>query len=128
MALQIDWTDETGVQHAEAYAKICHLRMTHVVDISARMEVRVWHNEAARSKATPSDMKEPFKDITYVIKGSDYTTYLEDSVIKANGVSVTSSMYSWLKVHNDSSYTHNDAGERQENMGNGIDWTTATDV
>ena len=131
MALQIDWTDEYGVQHAEAYAKISHVRLTFLDRDEgqiARVEVLLWHNIAARSKDNPSDMKRAFKDFTYVLKGSDYTTYLEDSVIKANDVSITSSLYSWLNAHNDGTATHSDTGERLDNQGNGINWTTATDV
>ena len=131
MALQIDWTDDSGIQHAEAYAKISHVRLALIEKDTgpvARVGVLLWHNAAARSKDNSANTKNSFKDFTYVLKGSDYTTYLEDSVIKATDVSITSSLYSWLKAHNDGTATHSDAGERLDNQGNGINWTTATDV
>lgn len=127
MALQIDWTDEYGVQHAEAYAKISYIRMKYLEN-GAMIGVDIWHNATTRSKDTPSDMKQSIKSIAYIVEGSDYTTYLEDSVIKATDVSITSSLYSWLKAHNDGTTTHSDTGERLDNQGNGINWTTATDV
>ena len=127
MALQIDYTDETGTQHAEAYARVFSVKLSYDVP-SAQIFVDIYHNVGARSKSDEAARKKSIKSITYVLTGSAFTTYLQDSVIKANNVSLLSSVYAWLGQHNDGTATHDDAGSRLENEGNGINWTTATDV
>ena len=127
MALQIDYTDETGTQHAEAYARVFSIRVKYSVP-AAQVYVDIHHNAAARSKSDAAAKKKPTKSIEYSFTGSMFTTYIQDSVIKADGVSLLSSVYTWLKQHNDGTDTHDDAGSKLANEGNGINWTTATDV
>ena len=127
MALQIDYTDETGTQHAEAYARVFSIRVKYDVP-SAQVYVDIYHNVGARSKSDAAARKKSIKSIDYVLTGSAFTTYLQDSVIKADGVSLLSSVYAWLGQHNDGTATHDEAGSKLANEGNGINWTTATDV
>ena len=127
MALQINYTDATGTQHSEAYARIFSVKMQYD-SLSAQIFVEIYHNAASRSKSDANAIKQPVKTISYVFTGSLYTTYLQDSVIKADSVSLLSSIYTWIKQHNDGVNTHNAEGVKLRNEGNGINWTTATDV
>lgn len=127
MALQIDYTDKTGTQHSQAYALIEGIRIR-ADNPSAEVVVNIYHNSTMRSKGDNSSKKLPIFNVEYVLTGSLYATYVQDSVIKADDVSLLSSLYTWLKQHNDGTATHNSEGVRQRNHGNGINWTTATDV
>lgn len=127
MALQIDYTDATGTQHSQAYARIEEISIKYEGK-ALNLYVGIYHNATARSKSDSNATKKHVKTIGYSLINSDYTNHVEDSVIKADGVSLLSSLYSWLKAHNDSSSTHDGTGEKILNGGNGIDWTTATDV
>ena len=49
-------------------------------------------------------------------------------IVKADGVSVLSSIYAWLKQHNDGANEFDGSGRLLPNEGNNINWTTATDV
>lgn len=127
MALQIDWTDETGTQHAEGYAKIEELRIVYA-EPGINFVVSLYHNASARSKSDENAKKARVKDFLYVLRGSDFTSIVGDSVIKADGVSLLSQLYGWVKTHNDSVEEKDGSGARIINGGNGINWTTATDV
>ena len=127
MALKINYTDETGTQHTDAYARIYSVRIKYT-DLGATIHIEIYHNEAARSKSDTNLTKKSVKTVEYLLDGSLYDTYIKDSVIKADGVSLLSSAYTWLKQHKDGTATHNSEGVRQINEGNGINWTTATDV
>ena len=127
MALQVSYTDKMGATHSEAYGKIVEARMNNVTG-GATVLVEIWHNVAARSKSDAAARKQVVISLSYVLTGSTYTTYLEDSVVKANGVSVLSSLYAWLKQHNDGTELTDASGHHLENQGNGINWTTTTDV
>jgi len=127
MALQISYTDKMGTTHSEAYAKIIEARIN-TIQKAVSVIVEIWHDSTARSKVNATATKQAVAPIYYVLKGLEYTTYMEDFVIKANGVSVLSSLYTWLKQHNDGTALTNESGSHLENQGNGIDWTAATDV
>lgn len=127
MALQISYTDKMGVTHSEAYAKIIEARIN-TIQSAVSVIVEIWHDSTARSKSDVNTIKSAVTPIYYVIKGSEYTTYMEDSVVKVAGVSVLSSLYTWLKQHNDGTEMFDEPGHHLENEGNGINWTTATDV
>tara|TARA_R110000824_G_scaffold399649_1_gene605382 strand:+ start:1773 stop:2156 length:384 start_codon:yes stop_codon:yes gene_type:complete len=127
MSLQISYTDKMGATHSEAYAKVIEVKMNNIIG-GATVLVEIWHNDAARSKSDANARKQVVISLPYVLKGSTYTTYLADSVVKADGVSVLSSVYAWLKQHNDGTSNRDSDNNILENHGNGINWTTATDV
>ena len=127
MAIHIDYTDETGTQHSDAYAQVFAVHLKYDVP-AARVFVDIYHNAAARSKSDTGARKKPTISIEYSFTGSMFTTYIQDSVIKADGVSLLSSVYTWLKQHNDGTATHDGSGSKLINEGHGINWTTATDV
>ena len=127
MALQISYTDKMGTTHSEAYAKIIEARIN-TIQSAVSVIVEIWHDSTARSKSDANAIKQAVTPIYYVLTDSTYTTYLADTVVKADGVSVLSSLYAWLKQHNDGSAKTDDSGLHLDNEGNGINWTTATDV
>ena len=127
MALQISYTDKMGTTHSEAYAKIIEARIN-TIQNAVSIIVEIWHDSTARSKSDENAIKQAVTPIYYILKGSEYTTYIEDSVVKANGVSVLSSTYAWLKQHNDGANQFDGSGSLLSNEGNGIDWTKAADV
>lgn len=126
MALQISYTDKMGVTHSEAYARIVAYRVKQDIKV-AIFGVSIWHNVAARSKSDSSAEKERVVDITYRLTDTNFDNHMADSVVKANNVSVLSSLYTWLKTHKDGPSKWID-DIRVDNQGEGIDWTTATDV
>ena len=127
MALQIDWTDNTGTQHAQGYAKIQEIRIKYE-EPSIIFVVALYHDASARSKSDETAIKARVKDFLYTLKDSDFTNRVGDSVIKADGVSLLSQLYGWVKTHNDSVEEKDGSGARIINGGNGINWTTSTDV
>ena len=127
MALQISYTDKMGTTHSEAYAKIIEARIN-TIQSAVSIIVEIWHDSTARSKSDATAAKQAVTPIYYVLTGSEYTTYMEDSVVKADGVSVLSSTYAWLKQHNDGANEFDGSGRLLPNEGNNINWTTATDV
>ena len=127
MALQISYTDKMGTTHSNAYAKIIEARIN-TIQKATSIIVEIWHDSPARSKSDENAIKQAVTPIYYILRGSEYTTYMEDSVVKADGVSVLSSTYAWLKQHNDGTNEFDASGVSLANEGNGINWTTATDV
>ena len=88
MAVQISYTDKMGVTHSEAYAKIILYKVSYETDPASVMEVRIWHNAAARSKSDASEQKQAVAKIPYVLEDTDFTNHIEDTVIKADNVRV----------------------------------------
>ena len=127
MSLQVSYTDKMGVTHSEAYAKISAIKVRFNLNV-ATFHVDIWHNAAARSKADSTAEKQIIIDIPYVMNETIFDTYLKDSVIKANEVSVLSSLYAWLKQHIDGASERDSEQRYLDNEGNNINWTTATDV
>ena len=127
MALQVSYTDKMGTTHSEAYAKITAIKIKFLVD-EANLFVDLWHNSTTRSKSDADARKDSITSIVYIIKSTDFSTYLQDSVIKANETSLLSSLYGWLKQHIDGENEWTEGGRKLDNQGNGINWTTATDV
>tara|TARA_Y100000004_G_scaffold168593_1_gene202067 strand:+ start:539 stop:751 length:213 start_codon:yes stop_codon:yes gene_type:complete len=67
--------------------------------------------------------------VRYRLHGDDYTTYLGDSVLKEANKTTVSQLYAWLKQHDDKAEADiPQESVKDENFGNGINWTTATDV
>ena len=54
MAIQKSYTDIYGATHAEAYTRI---QSVYTNDEMATIEIHIWHNAAARSKADASARK-----------------------------------------------------------------------
>ena len=127
MALQVSYTDEMGVTHSEAYAKISAIKIKFHLDV-ATFYVDIWHNAAARSKADATAEKQIITSIAYTMTETLFDTYLKDSIVKANDVSVLSSLYTWLKQHNDGANKRDSENRYIANQGNSINWTIATDV
>ena len=127
MALQISYTDLMGATHSTAYAKIDTIKFRYT-ESAADIYISIFHDSNARSKSNAANIKNKLISIIYVLKDSAYSTYLADSVLLGNSKSVLSQVYTWIKTHNDGSNTHNSGGVRLLNEGNGINWTTATDV
>ena len=107
MAIQKSITDDRGVLHAEAYAKITTLVMEHN---GVFIKIAVYHNADTRSKSDKTNMKMPILESSTVIKGSAYTTYFNESVLKEENKSPLTQAYAWLKTVEEF----------------GIDWTTGT--
>ena len=127
MAVQVSYTDEMGVTHSEAYAKISAIKIKFHLDV-ATFYVDIWHNEAARSKSDPAAEKQIITSIAYTMIETLFDTHLKDSIVKANDVSVLSSLYTWLKQHNDGANKRDSQNRYIDNQGNSINWTTATSV
>ena len=127
MALQISYTDLMGATHSTAYAKIDTIKFRYT-ESAADIYISIFHDSNARSKSDAAATKKQLMSIIYVLKDSTYSTYLADSVLLGNSKSVLSQVYTWIKTHNDGSSSHNSDGVRLLNEGNGINWTTATDV
>ena len=121
MALQLNYTDETGTTHSEAYVRLAKIDMD-----TTRCEFHavIYHNAAARSKSDATAEKLPVKVIPYHVVGDGFTTYLAESVLKAADKSLLTQLYAWLKTHVDTATDPTG----NSNMGHNIDWTTATDV
>jgi len=126
MALQISYMDKRGVDNTQAYVVVNEIRLLPVRKI-CQFKAQIWHNSTARSKSDATQVKNPVYIIEYQISGSDFDTYLIDSVVKQNNKSVISQIYVWLKQHKDLVTRPND-DPIFDNHGRGIDWTTATDV
>ncbi len=125
MALQISYTDERGVTNTEAYARIENITQNLKTNLCS-FRVSLFHNVAARSKSDETQRKQLIDSIEYKLWGSNYTTYLSETVLKEADKTILSQLYIWLKAHKDL----RDAvqPEDRENHGRDIDWTTATDV
>ena len=128
MAIQLSYTDEMGATHSDAYARITALKLRLEPLNAVTVTISIWHNAAARSKSDAAAQKKIVTDITYEILDSNFDTYAADAVVKANNISLMSNIYTWLKTHTDGTAERSDAGVRLINQGNGINWTTATDV
>lgn len=124
MALQISLTDKRGVDNTQAYVLINEIQVLPLAKV-CYFQAQIWHNAAARSKSDAAQIKAPVLFIRYQVSGSDFDTYITDSVIKQNDKSLISQLYAWLKQHNDLATPSSD---NRENHGRDIDWTTATDV
>ena len=117
MAIQKNITDRFGVTHENAYAQINHIEIGDPCIIN----VLVYTNAVARSKGTPLSQKVPVLSLMYTIRtAEDRDAVLGDSVLKGDGMSPLTSIYTWLKTLNDSAYNE------YSNMPSGIDWTTGT--
>ena len=129
MSLQINYTDPMGMEHPEAYARISVVKIDFTISI-AKVGVNIFHTSATRSKSAEDQRKEPIQVINYYFDSKDnlFNTYFTDDTLKADGTSLLSSLYGWLKTHNDLASDRNAGGEHIINAGNGINWTTATDV
>ena len=123
MALQISYTDKTGTTHTDAYVKIDDIRWAIGATI-CEFSVGIYHNAASRSKGNEAEKKQIVNKHKYHLSASTYTTYLAEDVLKAADKSLLIQLYTWLKQHVD---TPTDP-TGNPNMGNGVDWTTATDV
>lgn len=126
MALQINYTDTMGVAHSEAYAKIVASKVDYD-NSTGSLIVQIYHNSTTRSKSDEAAKKLPMDEIRYELNDDLFGSFA-DSTIKADGVSLLSSLYSWLKTHNDPESSFTEKGEHIQNAGHGINWTTATDV
>ena len=108
MAIQKSYTDIYGATHAESYTRILSV---YTNDEAATLEIHIWHNAAARSKADASARKQPLVTEVITLMDNAYTTYFSDSALKANTKSPAVQAYAWLKT-NDSFI--------------GADWTSGT--
>ena len=124
MALQISFTDSRGVDNTQAYVIIDDIELLPLQKV-CQFKAKMWHNAAARSKSDEAQIKGPVFFIRYKVYGSDFDTYITDSVVKQNDKSLQSQLYAWLKQHNDAATP---SPSQNENHGRGINWTTATDV
>lgn len=124
MAIQISFTDRRGVANTQAYVRVYDLHINFQQKI-CDIQLAIFHNAAARSKADEAQIKQFVHRIDYKLWGTTFDTYLADSVIQANGKSLLGQIYTWLKQHKDLADIPSDD---RFNHGNNIDWTTATDV
>ena len=107
MAIQKIITDEYGVTHAEAYARIDTLIFDNT---SVLVKISVYHDADARNKSDETNMKSPILVSSTSVRGSSYTTYFEDSVLNVSGKTPFNQAYAWLKTVEEF----------------GVDWTTGT--
>tara|TARA_Y100000310_G_scaffold318631_1_gene372955 strand:+ start:836 stop:1168 length:333 start_codon:yes stop_codon:yes gene_type:complete len=107
MAVQVSYTDEFGVTHAEAYARIDTLVFE---PTGVLVKISVYRDADARSKSNETNMKVPVLLSSTMVKGSSYTTYFADSVLNTSGKTPFNQAYAWLKTVEEF----------------GIDWTTGT--
>tara|TARA_Y100001973_G_C5185256_1_gene327424 strand:+ start:1592 stop:1957 length:366 start_codon:yes stop_codon:yes gene_type:complete len=121
MALQLNYTDETGTTHSQAYVRIVKLE---VDSDRCDFHAMIYHNAASRSKSDGTAEKKAVAVIPYHIVGDNFNTYLAESIIKQEDKSVLTQVYAWLKTLVD---TPTDP-TGNPNMGHDIDWRTATDV
>ena len=121
MALQLNYTDDTGTTHSEAYVRLMKIE---IETTRCEFHAFIYHNAAARSKSEATAEKQTVKAILYHLVGDSFNTYLAESVIREADKSVLTQLYAWLKTHVDTATDPTG----NPNMGHGIDWTTATDV
>jgi len=128
MALQISYTDKQGITNSSAYCRISHIEHS-LLNSTCTFRVYLYHNSTARSKSNDLLRKNPVGGVKYRVYGDDYTTYLGDSVLQGANKTTVSQLYAWLKQHDDKAEADiPQESAKDENFGNGINWTTATDV
>ena len=124
MAIQKSVTDITGTVHTSAYVLVQGVwigkQLTNASD-EAWVDINLFHDAAARSKADPIQIKKPLPmshqgtvyntDIRLRVPTPDVATYFADSVLDDTGKSPIKQAYAWLKAQDDQV---------------GIDWTTGT--
>lgn len=118
MAIQISYADHFGTTHGSSYVRI---RAVQVLTTSsgvshAIVDWEMFVSAAARSKSDTDSMKSVIMSGSYLVDGSDFTTYFADSVLDDTNKSPMKQAYAWLKTKNDAT----------DNSGYGINWTTGT--
>jgi len=126
MALQISFTDRSGIDNTQAYVVINEVQLL-PLQKTCYFQATIWHNATTRSKSDATQTKNAVFHIRYQLSPSDFDSYIADAIIKQNDKSLTSQLYTWLKQHEDLTTVPNDEPIR-DNHGRNIDWTTATDV
>jgi hypothetical protein len=97
MAIQKSITDNTGTAHAEAYVVITGMLINNYAD-TVRLDVSIYHDAAARSKADPSSTKLTLMSVHAIPEEADIATYFTDSVLDDVGKSPIKQAYAWLKT------------------------------
>ena len=95
MAIQKSITDEYGATHADSYTII---GFVHISGNSSNIQIQVYHNVTARSKADISQQKTPCLVSHIEVSKTDNATYFADSVLKADTKSPVVQAYAWLKA------------------------------
>ena len=94
MALELTFTDDTGVVHNDAYFHVNDVIVENKV--TAIISVLIYVSEASKN-----DGKNPINNglkVRYVLKDSDYTAYFSDTALSVAGKSPQGSAYEYLKT------------------------------
>ena len=98
MAIQKGITDEYGATHADSYTII---GFVHISGNSSNIQIQVYHNVTARSKADISQQKTPCLVSHIEVSKTDNATYFADSVLLGENKSPIKQAYAWLKTQTD---------------------------
>jgi len=96
MAIQKNIIDVHGATHTAAYTRI--LSVFFVSGEYANIDIRIYHNAAARSKGDTSAEKPPFYLSTLEVTGSAFTTYFAEGVLDDASKTLLTQAYAYMKT------------------------------
>jgi len=96
VAIQKNIIDVHGATHTAAYTRI--LSVFFMAGEYANIDIRIYHNAAARSKDDASAEKPPFYEKTLTMGGSDFTTYFAEGVLDDASKTLLTQAYAYLKT------------------------------
>ena len=96
MALQKNITDEYGATHTAAYARIA--RVEFMSGSSVLIDLQIYHDAAARSKADPTAVKPFFANEHYQVRDSEFTTYFAETVLDDASKTLLTQAYAYVKA------------------------------
>jgi len=95
MAIQKSIIDDFGATHAASYTRIRKVVLT---TVSVVIEILLYHNAAARSKADLTAEKPFFSAYTFTVTGSDFTTYFAEAVLDDVNKTLLKQAYAYIKT------------------------------
>jgi len=101
MAIQKSITDQFGSAHTASYTRILRIVLN---EAHVEISVGIHHDATARSKGNVASVKQMLEVGVMQIKGSDFDTFFQDSVLDNNATSPLKQAYACLKTQNDFMY------------------------
>ena len=93
MALQSNYSDKFGANHASAYTRVVQVN----IDVSAK-SVRILARTFIDKNARDTDMEHIEQHVERIRDESDFDTYFASSVLDAVNVNAYSQAYTYLKT------------------------------
>ena len=96
MAIQKNIIDVHGATHTAAYTRIFYIFF--MAGEYVNIDIRIYHNAAARSKGDAESEKPPFRTDSIEVSASDFTTFFVGTVLDDADKSPFTQAYAYLKT------------------------------